>query len=86
MEPRIASLTRELLDAVDDRHEIELIGDFAQPLPITVIALLLGVPRQDRALFWQWADELFPGTEPRRSAATRSRTGTSTPRTTCRGG
>jgi hypothetical protein len=64
LEPRITSLTRELLDAVDDRHEIELIGDFAQPLPITVIACLLGVPREDRDLFRQWADELFPGTEP----------------------
>ncbi|MGW5368905.1 cytochrome P450 [Streptomyces sp. NPDC004011] len=64
LEPRIASLTRELLDAVDDRHEIELIGDFAQPLPITVIACLLGVPREDRDLFRHWADELFPGTEP----------------------
>ncbi|MGW5330075.1 cytochrome P450 [Streptomyces sp. NPDC004014] len=64
LEPRIASLTRELLDAVDDRHEIELIGDFAQPLPIIVIACLLGVPREDRDLFRHWADELFPGTEP----------------------
>ncbi|MEU9646607.1 cytochrome P450 [Streptomyces sp. NPDC048188] len=64
LEPRVASLTRELLDAVDGRREIELIRDFAQPLPITVIACLLGVPREDHALFRQWADELFPGTEP----------------------
>ncbi|MET9390874.1 cytochrome P450 [Streptomyces sp. NPDC006624] len=64
LEPRITSLTRELLDAVGDRDEIELIGDFAQPLPITVIACLLGVPSGDRDLFRHWAGELFPGTEP----------------------
>src|SRR5690606_6694357 len=40
LEPRIAELTHELLDAVTDRTE--LVADLAYPLPVTVIAELLG--------------------------------------------
>ena len=32
--------------------------DFAEPLPVIVIAELLGLPREDRAAFKRWADEL----------------------------
>ncbi len=59
LEPRIAALTRELLDAARDRGRVELVADLAYPLPVTVIAELLGVPAGDRALFKRWADALF---------------------------
>ncbi|WP_020573799.1 cytochrome P450 [Actinopolymorpha alba] len=59
LEPRIAGLTHELLDAVADQDEIELVADLAYPLPVIVIAELLGVPSSDRHLFKQWVGALF---------------------------
>lgn len=48
---RIQELVDGLLDDVADRGEMEAITDFAYPLPITVIAEMLGVPAQDRDFF-----------------------------------
>ncbi|MFC5834565.1 cytochrome P450 [Nonomuraea insulae] len=59
LEPRIAALTRELLDEARERGRFELVTDLAYPLPVIVIADLLGVPSSDRPLFKQWADALF---------------------------
>ena len=59
LEPRIAALTHELLDAARERGRLELVTDLAYPLPVIVIAELLGVPSSDRALFKQWAGALF---------------------------
>ncbi|MFI9595728.1 cytochrome P450 [Nonomuraea sp. NPDC052265] len=59
LEPRIAALTHELLDAAEGRDRLELVTDLAYPLPVIVIAELLGVPSSDRALFRKWADGLF---------------------------
>ncbi|MFI6294965.1 cytochrome P450 [Nonomuraea sp. NPDC050790] len=59
LEPRIADLTGELLDAARERGRLELVTDLAYPLPVIVIAELLGVPTSDRQLFRRWADALF---------------------------
>lgn len=59
MEPRIAAITKELLDAVDGKPEIEAVADLAYPLPVIVIAELLGVPASDRAMFKKWADDII---------------------------
>jgi cytochrome P450 len=59
LEPRIADLTHELLDAAKERGRLELVTDLAYPLPVIVIAELLGVPSSDRAMFKRWADALF---------------------------
>jgi cytochrome P450 len=59
LEPRIAKLTHELLDAVAERGRMELVADLAYPLPVTVIAELLGVPASDRDLFKTWVDAMF---------------------------
>jgi cytochrome P450 len=57
LEPRIAELTTQLLHPVSDRFD--LIDALAYPLPVIVIAELLGVPTADRALFRSWADVLL---------------------------
>jgi hypothetical protein len=59
LKPRIAALTHELLDAAADRGELELVADLAYPLPVIVIADLLGVPSSDRELFRKWADVMI---------------------------
>ena len=57
--PRIAEVTGELLDATDGAAEFDLVSALAYPLPVTVIAELLGLPAADRELFRSWADRLF---------------------------
>ncbi len=58
LEPRIAKIANELLDKVADSGRIDLIKDFSYPLPVIVIAELLGIPSSDRDQFKQWSDEV----------------------------
>ncbi len=51
LEPRIHEIVGELLDAVDGKGGMEMIAQFAYPLPITVIAELLGVEKERRDFF-----------------------------------
>jgi cytochrome P450 len=62
LRPRIGQLVDELLEG---RDEIDLVSDFAYPLPVTVIAEMLGVPLADREMFSRWSRELVDlfGTE-----------------------
>lgn len=57
--PRIAEVTHELLDATGGATEFDLVSALAYPLPVTVIAELLGLPASDRELFRTWADKLI---------------------------
>lgn len=54
LEPRIDALARELLDAVADEDEFDLMTALAYPLPVTVVTELLGIPAADRHLFEKW--------------------------------
>src|SRR5215211_1919232 len=60
LEPRIENIANELIDNIikKDNTTMDLITDFAYPLPATVIAELLGVPSEDRDTFRQWADNI----------------------------
>jgi cytochrome P450 len=58
MRERIQALTHELLDNVQDRGRMDLIHDYALPLPTTIIAELLGVPVADRHRFHRWSNAL----------------------------
>ncbi|ODR82156.1 cytochrome [Haladaptatus sp. W1] len=59
LEPRIRELTTELLDDIlDNGDEIDLVSEFAYPLPVIVIAELLGVPTEDREQFKTWSDAI----------------------------
>jgi cytochrome P450 len=57
LRPRIEELVAELLDQAERRGSLELIADFAYPLPVAVICELLGVPAGDRALFGSWSSD-----------------------------
>ncbi|WP_232109639.1 cytochrome P450 [Streptomyces buecherae] len=61
LEPRIHAITEELLDAVDGQDQFDAVDALAYPLPIIVIAELLGIPVSDRPLFQEWATTLFGG-------------------------
>jgi len=58
LRPRIEEIVAELLGAVQPLGRMDVIRDFAYPLPITVIAEMIGVPREDREAFKIWSDEL----------------------------
>jgi cytochrome P450 len=58
LRPRIQEIADELIDRVEARGEMELVDEFAFPLPITVIAELLGVPVADRQRFREWSDAI----------------------------
>lgn len=59
MRPRIAVLVDRLLDQVAERATFDLIGEFAVPLPIAVIAEMLGVDDGDFRQFKRWSDDLL---------------------------
>jgi cytochrome P450 len=56
LRPRIGEIADELIDRVADRGRMELVDDFAFPLPITVIAELLGIPVEDQQRFREWSN------------------------------
>ncbi|MET8649898.1 cytochrome P450 family protein [Nocardia aurea] len=58
LRPRIEEITTALLDDMSAHDEVDLMADFATPLPVTVICELLGVPFADRADFQEWTKAL----------------------------
>jgi cytochrome P450 len=59
MRPYIQRIVDELLDTVQAKGHMDVIHDLAYPLPVMVIAELLGLPTNDRARFKGWSDDLF---------------------------
>ena len=57
LETRIRGLMGGLLDAIDDPAGFDLMTAVARPLPVIVIAEMLGVPPQDRARFTTWSNQ-----------------------------
>ncbi|WP_143128397.1 cytochrome P450 [Streptomyces sp. 2224.1] len=64
LEPRIRAIAEELADALAARGQADLVEGFAEPLPITVISELLGVPEPDRAAVRRWSHDLFAAADP----------------------
>jgi len=56
LRPRIQGIADELVDRVAEDGSMELVDDFAFPLPITVIADLLGIPVEDQERFREWSN------------------------------
>jgi cytochrome P450 len=75
LRPAIRRLAEELVGGLADKGGGDLLAEVAEPLPVTVIAELLGVPAADRGLLRPWsADicgmyELNPSPEAQRTAA-----------------
>lgn len=59
MRDRVQRLTDELLDAAAPHGRMDLMRDFALPLPMTIISEILGVPEKDRDNFHRWSQALI---------------------------
>lgn len=70
LEVRVRQITTQLLDAVADGQEIDLIEALALPLPLLVIAELLGFPTEDLALFSGLVEGIDETGRPTRQAVT----------------
>jgi cytochrome P450 len=57
LRPHIQALVDQFLDRVQPQGRMDIIGDLAYPLPVTVIAEMLGVPAGDRERLKRWSDE-----------------------------
>ena len=55
MQTRVQTVADELLDAVLQKGRMDLIGDYALPLPMTIITEILGVPTKDHDKFHKWS-------------------------------
>ena len=58
MEPMIEEVTSELIQEIVEKGESEFVSEFAVGLPMTIIAVALGVETDDLATFKRWSDDL----------------------------
>ena len=58
LRPRIQEIADDLIDAVEAHGRMDLVDEFAFPLPMTVIAELLGIPHDDRERFRAWSNAI----------------------------
>jgi cytochrome P450 len=64
LEPRIRQLSRQLLDAAvrraaDNGGQIDLAAEYSVPLPMMVIAEMIGIPSDDWPRFTRWSDAIL---------------------------
>jgi cytochrome P450 len=79
LEPRMREIARELMDDALAQGEVDLVQALTYPLPVVVIAEIIGIPAEDRAKFKRWSDQaianlgvvFFGGVEPERLARQR---------------
>lgn len=58
MEPLLRGITDRLLASFRREHAFDLVRDFSMPLPVTVIAELLGIERDRHSDFKRWSDDV----------------------------
>jgi len=61
---RVQTVADELLEAVSLRGQMDVVNDYALPLPITIITEILGVPTRDRHKFHKWTQAVVSLTSP----------------------
>jgi cytochrome P450 len=65
LRPRVQAIADELLDAVEPHGRMDLVEEFAFPLPMMVISELLGIPHEDRDRFREWSTPIVtPALDP----------------------
>ena len=70
LETMVRAIARECLDAIEPGSVTDLVEALAVPLPMFVIAEMLGVPRSDRPQFRRWSDSMIEAGGGKRTPAT----------------
>lgn len=68
LRPQIAALTHQLIDGLIERGRVDLLPHFATPLPVTVIAELIGIPTSMNQQLLDWSHAMVKMYELQRSA------------------
>lgn len=71
LRPRIQAIVDAILDRAAERGSMDVISELAYPLPVTVIAELLGVPAEDHEVFKGWSATLAANLDPIRAGELR---------------
>jgi cytochrome P450 len=58
-EPRMRQLVNQLVDRFIDRGRVELVDNFTSPIPVNVVAMVLGMTQEDALQFKSWVDAFF---------------------------
>jgi cytochrome P450 len=58
LRPMVQATIDRLLDAAEQRGELEVVGEYAYPLPALVMAQMMGIPAEDRPAFDRWVHDL----------------------------
>ncbi|MGG3177915.1 cytochrome P450 [Priestia megaterium] len=61
LRPEVEKVANDLLDKVKDKGEMDLVKDYAYPLPINVISNMLGVPQKDHEQIQGWSSAIANG-------------------------
>jgi cytochrome P450 len=64
LRPWLAEVTAGLIDKMTGRSPVDIVDDFAYPLPVTAICRILGVPVKDQPRFHVWADAIITTIDP----------------------
>jgi cholest-4-en-3-one 26-monooxygenase len=64
MEPHVREITNDIIDRVAKRGSCDFVTHIAAELPLQVIAELIGVPRQERHLIFQWGNQMVGMEDP----------------------
>jgi fatty acid omega-hydroxylase len=70
MELECQRIVNELLDKAKGKSRIDVVDEYAYPLPVAIICQILGVPVQDEPLFHAWIADLMAGADMGPEAAT----------------
>ena len=69
LEPVVREVVGGTIDRIRTLGTFDAVGELADPLPVAVIAELVGVPREDRARFRAWSSYIVSGDDPHGAAS-----------------
>ena len=69
MTPVLEAMVRDLIDRFRGKPQIDVVEGLSYPLPVTVVADLLGVPREDEPKFHAWAEAIVQAQDRREHSA-----------------
>jgi cytochrome P450 len=62
--PKVARITRQILDAASEKGDCDFVQDVSAPITIAVIAEMLGLPGEDWKLLFRWTNETIAPEDP----------------------